>query len=71
MYVEDAVGDRIFVDNPMCKPFIDNIITAFNTKMPPSSLLKSETWSSGSRETSSPLTINSVEDDEGRILFNF
>ncbi|KAG5898788.1 hypothetical protein JTB14_010998 [Gonioctena quinquepunctata] len=64
LYVEDAVGDRVFVDSPFCKPFVDNIITAFNTKMPPSSLLKSETWTSATRDTSSPLTINSIDEDE-------
>ncbi|XP_057655707.1 integrator complex subunit 1 [Diorhabda carinulata] len=64
LYVEDAVGDRVFVDAPFCKPFVDNIITAFNTKMPSSSLLKSETWTSATRDTSSPLTINSIDEDE-------
>lgn len=64
MYVEDAVGDRLFIDNPYCKPFIDNVITAFNTKMPPSSLLKSETWSLTGRDTSSPLTINIADNDD-------
>ncbi|XP_050499679.1 integrator complex subunit 1 [Diabrotica virgifera virgifera] len=64
LYVEDAVGDRVFVDSPLAKPFVDNIITAFNTKMPPSSLLKSETWTSASRDTSSPLTINSIDEDD-------
>ncbi|EEZ98703.1 integrator complex subunit 1 [Tribolium castaneum] len=63
IYVEDAVADRIFIDNPYCKPFVDNIITAFNTKLPPSSLLKSETWNSTARDTSSPLTITSADDD--------
>ncbi|XP_063908867.1 integrator complex subunit 1 isoform X2 [Zophobas morio] len=63
IYVEDAVADRVFIDNPYCKPFVDNIVTAFNTKLPPSSLLKSETWNSGARDTSSPLTITSADDD--------
>ncbi|CAG9856871.1 unnamed protein product [Phyllotreta striolata] len=64
LYVEDAVGDRVFVDAPFCKPFTDNIITAFNTKSPPSSLLKSESWTSTTRDTSSPLTVNSIDEDE-------
>ncbi|KAJ8945121.1 hypothetical protein NQ318_001586 [Aromia moschata] len=65
LYVEDAVGDRVFVDSPLCKPFVENIITAFNTKIPPSSLLKSESLTSATRDTSSPLTINNIDDDEG------
>ncbi|KAK9886100.1 hypothetical protein WA026_014889 [Henosepilachna vigintioctopunctata] len=64
LFVEDAVGDRIWIDNPYCKPFVDNIITAFNTKLPPKSLLLSETWTTGIRDTSSPLTINSIDDEE-------
>ncbi|CAH1990514.1 unnamed protein product [Acanthoscelides obtectus] len=64
LYVEDAVGDRVFVDSPVCKPFVDNIITAFNTKVPPASLLKSEIWSSTARDTSSPLTVSGNEEDE-------
>lgn len=34
VYVEDALGDRIWVDNEHCRSFIDNILTAFGTKMP-------------------------------------
>ncbi|XP_048516871.1 integrator complex subunit 1 isoform X3 [Dendroctonus ponderosae] len=65
LYVEDAIGDRIIIDSPFAKPFVDNIITAFHTKVPPlTSLLKSENWSSASRDTSSPLTINNMEDDD-------
>lgn len=63
IYVEDAVADRIFIDNPFCKPFVDNVITAFNTKLPPSFLIKSETWTSTSRDTSSPLTITNADDE--------
>ena len=33
VYVEDALGDRIWVDNEHCRTFIDNILTAFGTKM--------------------------------------
>ncbi|XP_066249303.1 integrator complex subunit 1 [Euwallacea similis] len=64
MYVEDAIGDRIIIDSPFAKPFIDNVTTAFHTKTPPSSLLKLETWTSAARDTSSPLTINSLDEDD-------
>lgn len=67
MYVEDAVADRIWSDNPYCKPFVDNIITGFNTKQPPKSLLTSETWTPTSRDTSSPLTVNAIDEDEGKL----
>ncbi|XP_045473416.1 integrator complex subunit 1 [Harmonia axyridis] len=64
IFVEDALGDRIWIDNPYCKPFVDNIITAFNTKLPPKSLFLCENWNSVVRDTSSPLTINSIDDEE-------
>ena len=32
--IDDAMGERVWVDHPGCKGFVDNIITAFGTKMP-------------------------------------
>ncbi|XP_010846181.1 PREDICTED: integrator complex subunit 1-like, partial [Bison bison bison] len=37
VYIEDSLGERIWVDSPHCRTFVDNIQTAFNTKMPPKS----------------------------------
>ncbi len=34
VYIDDAIGERIWVDHPECKGFVDNICTAFNTKSP-------------------------------------
>ena len=34
LYIEDSLGERIWVDSDDCKPFIDGILTAFGTKMP-------------------------------------
>ena len=34
VYIEDAVGERVWVDHPDCKGFVENICTAFETKMP-------------------------------------
>uniref|UniRef100_A0A7M4FIM5 Integrator complex subunit 1 n=1 Tax=Crocodylus porosus TaxID=8502 RepID=A0A7M4FIM5_CROPO len=39
VYIEDSLGERIWVDSPHCKTFVENIQTAFNTKMPPKSML--------------------------------
>lgn len=48
VYIEDSLGERIWVDSPHCKTFVDNIQTAFNTKMPPKSvLLQGEAGRSG------------------------
>ena len=34
VYIEDAMGERLWVDHPECKLFTDNILTAFNTVLP-------------------------------------
>ncbi|XP_031422445.1 integrator complex subunit 1 isoform X2 [Clupea harengus] len=39
VYIEDSLGERIWVDSSHCKVFVDNIQTAFSTKMPPKSML--------------------------------
>uniref|UniRef100_A0A8C5R0A5 Integrator complex subunit 1 n=1 Tax=Leptobrachium leishanense TaxID=445787 RepID=A0A8C5R0A5_9ANUR len=39
VYIEDSLGERIWVDSPQCKTFVDNIQTAFGTKMPPKSMI--------------------------------
>nr|XP_034987340.1 integrator complex subunit 1 [Zootoca vivipara] len=39
VYIEDSLGERIWVDSPHCKTFVENIQTAFSTKMPPKSIL--------------------------------
>eukprot|EP00092_Neocalanus_flemingeri_P015764 GFUD01017066.1.p1 GENE.GFUD01017066.1~~GFUD01017066.1.p1 ORF type:complete len:2079 (+),score=577.03 GFUD01017066.1:73-6309(+) len=35
VYIEDAMGERLWVDQVECKLFTDNILTAFNTILPP------------------------------------
>lgn len=39
VFIEDSLGDRCWVDSDNCKPFVDNLISAFNTKIPPKHLL--------------------------------
>ncbi|XP_044289697.1 integrator complex subunit 1 [Varanus komodoensis] len=39
VYIEDSLGERIWVDSPHCKTFVENIQTAFSTRMPPKSIL--------------------------------
>lgn len=41
-YIEDSLGARAWVDNDACKAFVNNIMTAFNTRMPPKSLLSQD-----------------------------
>uniref|UniRef100_K9IQL1 Uncharacterized protein n=1 Tax=Desmodus rotundus TaxID=9430 RepID=K9IQL1_DESRO len=48
VYIEDSLGERVWVDSPHCKAFVDNIQTAFNTRPPPTStLLQGEAGRSG------------------------
>lgn len=39
LYIEDAVNERVWVDMEECKGFVDNVVTAFNTKHPTKSQL--------------------------------
>ncbi|XP_061404832.1 integrator complex subunit 1 [Lethenteron reissneri] len=39
VYIEDSLGERIWVDNVHCKAFVENIQTAFGTKSPPRCLM--------------------------------
>ena len=36
VYIDDAMGERLWVDQPECRQFTDNILTAFNTILPAS-----------------------------------
>lgn len=65
LYVEDAMSERVWVDQAECKGFVNNIITAFNTKVPSGNinLLVPELGPLGIARSESPVTI-SIEDDE-------
>ena len=36
VYIDDAMGERLWVDHPECRQFTDNILTAFSTILHPS-----------------------------------
>ncbi|XP_053708548.1 integrator complex subunit 1 [Synchiropus splendidus] len=66
VYIEDSLGERIWVDSSHCKNFVDNIQTAFGTKMPPKSmLLQADTGRTAGDLSagSSPHPSNPDEDD--------
>jgi integrator complex subunit 1 len=58
VYIEDAIGERIWVDHPDAKGFVENICTAFETKIPTSNIF----FSSGSTGGSKPGTSTPVND---------
>ncbi|XP_012584528.1 PREDICTED: integrator complex subunit 1 isoform X1 [Condylura cristata] len=72
VYIEDSLGERIWVDSPHCKTFVDNIQTAFNTKMPPKSmLLQGEVGRSGgelSAGNSPHPSLTEEEDSQTELL---
>ncbi|XP_054283630.1 integrator complex subunit 1-like [Macrosteles quadrilineatus] len=35
LYIEDSLGERLWVDQENCKGFVDNVLTAFSTKAVP------------------------------------
>ncbi len=65
VYLEDSLGERVWVDRSDCKMFVENILTAFMTKIPPSSMLqaeplKSEQPASASKNTSKCETLRDL-----------
>ena len=54
VYIEDAIGERVWVDHPDCKGFVENICTAFDTKMPSSNLFFSQGSKPSSDSTGGP-----------------
>lgn len=33
--MEDSLGDRTWIENERCRVFVENLLTAFDTKLPP------------------------------------
>jgi len=42
VYMDDSLGDRVWVDRTDCQAFVENVQTAFGTKLPSDSMLASE-----------------------------
>lgn len=69
LYVEDSLGERIWVDHEDCSGFVNNIITALNTRMPSRSFLQPElamasVTGSRSEACSSPSGAGHMLDDD-------
>ncbi|KAG7214008.1 hypothetical protein KM043_001378 [Ampulex compressa] len=69
LYIEDALGERVWVDHDECKGFVDNILTGFNTRQPPKSVLQPELSVLTQRDCHSPLTMD--DDDPGTSTTQF
>ncbi|KAK2152727.1 hypothetical protein LSH36_320g00001 [Paralvinella palmiformis] len=66
VYMDDALGERIWVDRHDCKAFVENIQSAFNTKMPKFSALNTDDKNTGTgigAGGGSPTAVK-IDDDE-------
>ncbi|KAK8386997.1 hypothetical protein O3P69_017976 [Scylla paramamosain] len=54
VYIEDSLGERLWVDHDDCRGFVDNIATAFKTKLPPKSLLYPDVGMGSRQDCPSP-----------------
>ncbi|XP_064459431.1 integrator complex subunit 1-like [Ornithodoros turicata] len=63
VFVEDSLGDRIWVDHEECKSFVANVITAFNTRLPPKSMMAPELVFKPDACPSPPAAMNIDDDD--------
>jgi integrator complex subunit 1 len=42
VFIEDSLGERVWVDHEDCKGFVDNILASFNTKLPPKAMMQQD-----------------------------
>ncbi|XP_074651067.1 integrator complex subunit 1-like [Tubulanus polymorphus] len=64
VYIEDSLGERIWVDREDCQGFVDNIQSAFDTKLPPKSENFAIKPAESSSSCSSPIMFTSYPDEE-------
>ena len=64
VYVEDALGDRVWVDNEYCRSFVENIWTAFGTRTVPRTLSRQHSDPTGKQMTSEQTAGGGTKDEE-------
>lgn len=62
-YIDDAINERVWVDFDDCAGFVENICTAFGTRIPPKSMLQPEL--NALTPTSMPVSARDTGDDDG------
>lgn len=60
IYMDDAINERVWVDLEECGYFVDNICTAFGTRMPPKSMLVSDMNPAGGGAVSSAAAVSAA-----------
>lgn len=66
-YIEDAINERVWVDIEECESFVENICTAFGTKMPPKALLQPDLNPMGTMSTISSREATDEDSCEGNV----
>lgn len=64
-YIDDAINERVWCDYDDCSAFVENVCTAFGTKMPPKSMLQPEINVLGS---SVPLSRETTDEDSSEAI---
>lgn len=69
VFVEDSLGERVWVDREDCRTFVDNIITAFGTKRSPRHLLMAtaEAVRVDTPGSSSPVPMLTDDEDNSKM----
>ena len=70
LYIEDALGERVWVDHEECKGFVDNILTGFNTRHPPKSVIQPELSVLAPRDCHSPSVMEDEDSGTSTIQFS-
>ncbi|CAB4012083.1 Hypothetical predicted protein, partial [Paramuricea clavata] len=73
VYVEDSLGDRTWIENERCRFFVENLLTAFDTKLPPRSVAQPGGEGSKEQSTEGASTISpkcSKTEEEDMFLKN-
>lgn len=66
IFVEDSLGERVWVDRADCKAFVDNIITAFNTNLPAKSAMAVEQSSAKEQSGTASPVVGFLQDDDDK-----
>ncbi|XP_003746940.2 integrator complex subunit 1 [Galendromus occidentalis] len=67
VYVDDSLGDRLWVDHEECRCFVENILTAFRTRMPPKSMMAPELTFKSEACASPPASSTASLDDDDSL----
>ncbi|GAB0098046.1 Integrator complex subunit 1 [Sergentomyia squamirostris] len=68
LFMEDAVNERIWVDNDDCLCFVENICAQFGTKVPPKNIMTSEITTLNTGASSSGKDVLMLDDESSESM---